>query len=113
MKQKVVKVSDDNRPMKPLEDDGGCTIMEYKCEKWNPRFDRFSDDSSSSIVSRIYLKPDPMAMTKRRPCAIILSVLYYFKFCQICFYIFDNNFDYLLEAHYPNRHSFLSPILLF
>lgn len=76
MEQKGVKIDDTNRPMKPLEDDGGRTIMEYKCEKWDPRFDQFSDGSSSPIVSRIYLKPDPMAMTKRRPYAIILSISY-------------------------------------
>lgn len=76
MEQKGVKVDDTNRPMKPLEDDGGRTIMEYKCEKWDPRFDQFADGSNSPIVSRIYLNPSPWTMTKRRPYAIILTISY-------------------------------------
>lgn len=76
MEQKGVKVDDTNRPMKPLEDDGGRTIMEYKCEKWDPRFDQFADGSNSPIVSRIYLNPSTWTMTKRRPYAIILTISY-------------------------------------
>lgn len=69
-----VEVTDENRPMKPLQDAGGNTVMENTAEKWDPRFDQFKDGAESPILARIYIDPGKGAPTYRRQYFILMGL---------------------------------------
>lgn len=67
-------VTDENRPMKTLVDDGDRPQYEYSSEKWDPKFDQFADGTPDPIRSRIYVDPGKGAPTIRRRYFILMGV---------------------------------------
>ena len=67
-------VDEDNPPMKPLQNSAGETIMEWSCEKYDPRFDQLKDGKDKPIMARIYIDPGKGAPTYTRQYKLFLAI---------------------------------------
>ena len=65
---------EDNPPMKPLQNSAGETVMEWSCEKYDPRFDQLKDGKDKPIMARIYVDPGKGAPTYTRQYKILILI---------------------------------------